>query len=214
MNKSFETVCSDFYEQYKLLNESDKELFSRVCNKLLTNNFIYGQIKEDKDDYYAILRLKEEIKSYFYLINYTLGEDSGFKLFFLRSAEGAGRIRLKKMESILVLLFRKFYYVRSKETGSSVKLLVTFDELIDEINRTKIYKERMNKVLLKSALLVLRRYKLIDFNAVNYANTDTFEIFPTILYVVKTEDVKIIEDKLASYTNAEGEDEEDETDED
>ncbi len=214
MNKSFETVCSDFYEQYKLLNESDKELFSRVCNKLLTNNFIYGQIKEDKDDYYAILRLKEEIKSYFYLINYTLGEDSGFKLFFLRSAEGAGRIRLKKMESILVLLFRKFYYVRSKETGSSVKILVTFDELIDEINRTKIYKERMNKVLLKSALLVLRRYKLIDFNAVNYANTDTFEIFPTILYVVKTEDVKIIEDKLASYTNAEGEDEEDETDED
>lgn len=214
MNKSFETVCSDFYEQYKLLNESDKELFSRVCNKLLTNNFIYGQIKEDKDDYYAILRLKEEIKSYFCLINYTLGEDSGFKLFFLRSAEGAGRIRLKKMESILVLLFRKFYYVRSKETGSSVKILVTFDELIDEINRTKIYKERMNKVLLKSALLVLRRYKLIDFNAVNYANTDTFEIFPTILYVVKTEDVKIIEDKLASYTNAEGEDEEDETDED
>lgn len=214
MNKSFETVCSDFYEQYKLLNESDKELFSRVCNILLTNNFIYGQIKEDKDDYYAILRLKEEIKSYFYLINYTLGEDSGFKLFFLRSAEGAGRIRLKKMESILVLLFRKFYYVRSKETGSSVKILVTFDELIDEINRTKIYKERMNKVLLKSALLVLRRYKLIDFNAVNYANTDTFEIFPTILYVVKTEDVKIIEDKLASYTNAEGEDEEDETDED
>ena len=181
---------------------------------MLTNNFIYGQIKEDKDDYYAILRLKEEIKSYFYLINYTLGEDSGFKLFFLRSAEGAGRIRLKKMESILVLLFRKFYYVRSKETGSSVKILVTFDELIDEINRTKIYKERMNKVLLKSALLVLRRYKLIDFNAVNYANTDTFEIFPTILYVVKTEDVKIIEDKLASYTNAEGEDEEDETDED
>ena len=214
MSKSLKAAAKDFFDNYDLLKDNDRELFSRLCNKLLTNNFIYGQIKSDREDYRDINRLKTEITNYFYLIDYSLRQDSNYKIFYLRSNDGKGKIKLKKMESVLVLLFRKLYYVKSKETGTSVEITVTFDELSDEINKTHLFKDKMTKQLLKDSLLVLRRFKLIYFDSTNFNTTDLFEIYPTIIHVVTTEDLKLIENKLASYQNADDEESEDETDED
>ena len=214
MSKSLKAAAKDFFDNYDLLKDNDRELFSRLCNKLLTNNFIYGQIKSDREDYRDINRLKTEITNYFYLIDYSLEHDSNYKIFYLRSNDGKGKIKLKKMESVLVLLFRKLYYVKSKETGTSVEVTVTFDELSDEINKTHLFKDKMTKQLLKDSLLVLRRFKLIYFDSTNFNTTDLFEIYPTIIHVVTTEDLKLIENKLASYQNADDEESEDETDED
>lgn len=214
MSKSLKAAAKDFFDNYDLLKDNDRELFSRLCNKLLTNNFIYGQIKSDREDYRDINRLKTEITNYFYLIDYSLEHDSNYKIFYLRSNDGKGKIKLKKMESVLVLLFRKLYYVKSKETGTSVEITVTFDELSDEINKTHLFKDKMTKQLLKDSLLVLRRFKLIYFDSTNFNTTDLFEIYPTIIHVVTTEDLKLIENKLASYQNADDEECEDETDED
>lgn len=214
MSKSLKAAAKDFFDNYDLLKDNDRELFSRLCNKLLTNNFIYGQIKSDREDYRDINRLKTEITNYFYLIDYSLEHDSNYKIFYLRSNDGKGKIKLKKKESILVLLLRKLYYVKSKETGTSVEITVTFDELINEINKTHLFKDTVGKPLLKDSLLVLRRLKLIYFDSTNYNTTDLFEIYPTIIHVVTTEDLKLIENKLASYQNADDEESEDETDED
>ena len=214
MSKSLKAAAKDFFDIYYFLKDNDRELFSRLCNKLLTNNFIYGQIKSDREDYRDINRLKTEITNYFYLIDYSLEHDSNYKIFYLRSNDGKGKIKLKKMESVLVLLFRKLYYVKSKETGTSVEITVTFDELSDEINKTHLFKDKMTKQLLKDSLLVLRRFKLIYFDSTNFNTTDLFEIYPTIIHVVTTEDLKLIENKLASYQNADDEESEDETDED
>ena len=211
MSKSLKAAAKDFFDNYDLLKDNDRELFSRLCNKLLTNNFIYGQIKSDREDYRDINRLKTEITDYFYLIDYSLEHDSNYKIFYLRSNDGKGKIKLKKMESVLVLLLRKLYYVKSKETGTSVEITVTFDELSDEINKTHLFKDKMTKQLLKDSLLVLRRFKLIYFDSTNFNTTDLFEIYPTIIHVVTTEDLKLIENKLASYQNADDEESEDET---
>jgi hypothetical protein len=59
MNISRDTISGDFNDLYKQMGERDKDEFSRVCNKLLNNNFIYGQIKEDKNDYLTIIRFKD-----------------------------------------------------------------------------------------------------------------------------------------------------------
>ena len=85
MSKSLKAAAKDFFDNYDLLKDNDRELFSRLCNKLLTNNFIYGQIKSDREDYRDINRLKTEITNYFYLIDYSLEHDSNYKIFYLRS---------------------------------------------------------------------------------------------------------------------------------
>lgn len=214
MNIARESICGDFFEMYKQMNESDRDSFSKLCNRLLGSNFIYGQIKKDKDTYYSIIKWQDEIKKYFSLIDYSLEHDSTYKIFFLKSNLSKDRIRLKKMESILMLLCRKFYYVKGKEVNSSVNILVTFDDLVEEINKTQIYRDKLVKGQLADSLKILKRYKVINFDSNNFDETDVFEIYPTILYVVTNMDLKMIEDKLTSYQNADDGDTKDEIDED
>ena len=214
MNIARESICGEFFEMYKQMNESDRDSFSKLCNRLLGSNFIYGQIKKDKDTYYSIIKWQDEIKKYFSLIDYSLEHDSTYKIFFLKSNLSKDRIRLKKMESILMLLCRKFYYVKGKEVNSSVNILVTFDDLVEEINKTQIYRDKLVKGQLADSLKILKRYKVINFDSNNFDETDVFEIYPTILYVVTNMDLKMIEDKLASYQNADDGDTKDEIDED
>lgn len=214
MSASRESVCDDFSLLYKQMNETDRDFFSRCCNKLLTNNFIYGQLKEDKNDFYSIIKFEEEIRLFFSLIDYTLEQDKTYKIIYLKSKSGKDRVKFKKMESVLVLLFRKFYYIKGKEVNSSVNIFVSFNELIDEINKTLIFKDRLNKGQLYGSLKILKRYKIIDFDSTNYNDTDTFEIFPTILYVVTDMDLRMIGDKLASYQNSDEGENKDEADED
>lgn len=214
MGISKETACDNFSKMYFEMSESDKEDFSRVCNKLLRHNFIYGQIKNDKKDYYSIIHWQDEIKNYFSLIDYSLEHDGTYKIFFLKSLNGADRIRLQKMESVLLLLFRKFFYVKGKETSSLIDILITFDDLLTEINKTYIFKDALTKTQLFNSLKVLKRYKLIDFDSNNYNETDVLKIYPTILHVVTDMDLKMINDKLSSYKNGEEGDTQDETSED
>lgn len=209
-----ETACKDFSQMYMEMSESDKEDFSKVCNKLLRHSFIYGQIKNDKKDYYSIIHWQDEIKNYFSLIDYSLEHDGTYKIFYLQSFNGSDRIRLQKMESVLLLLFRKFFYVKGKETSSLIDILITFDELLTEINKTYIFKDSLVKTQLLNSLKVLKRYKLIDFDINNYNETDVLKIYPTILHVVTDMDLKMINDKLDSYKNGEVGDAQDETNED
>lgn len=214
MNIARESICGEFFEMYKQMNESDRDSFSKLCNRLLGSNFIYGQIKKDKDTYYSIIKWQDEIKKYFSLIDYSLEHDSTYKIFFLKSNLSKDRIRLKKMESILMLLCRKFYYIKGKEVNSSVNILVTFDDLVEEINKTQIYRDKLVKGQLADSLKILKRYKVINFDSNNFDETDVFEIYPTILYVVTNMDLKMIDDKLTSYQNADDGDTKDEIDED
>ena len=214
MSFSRESICGEFYEMNKLMQESYREAFSKVCNKILNNKFIYGQIQEDKNDFLTITRWRDEISKYFSLIDYTLEQDNSYKIFFLKSRTGRDRVKLKKMESVLVLLFRKFYYVKGKKDNSSVNILITFNELIDEINKTHIYKEGLGKGQLEDSLKILKRYKIINFDSKNYYQSDAFEIYPTVLYVVTNMDLKMIGDKLSSYRYTNDGENLDEVDED
>ena len=58
------TTAKSFNDQYSELTETDKYAFSRLCNKLLNENFIYGQLQADKTDYYAILKFRDLIENY------------------------------------------------------------------------------------------------------------------------------------------------------
>lgn len=208
-------VCDNFCEHYKELSGNEKEDFSGVCNRLLGENYIYGQKKEDRNAYFIILKLKETIENYFDIIDYSLNWDSSYKIFYLKSKLDRNRLKLKKIESVLVLLFRKFYYVKSKEdVNASINIMVSYEELLNEIDQTHIYKDKLNKTDLLNSLKVLKRYKIINFDVQKYLSTNALEIYPTILYIVTDNDLKMIDNRLMSYKNTQEEENGDEADQD
>lgn len=207
------TTAKSFNDQYSELTETDKYAFSRLCNKLLNENFIYGQLQADKTDYYAILKFRDLIENYFDLIDYQLSHNDTRKIFFLESTADRNRIKLKKIESVLLVLLRRAYYVKSKETvDSNVNISITIDELIDSLVQTNIYKDKLAKTQIIDALKVLKRFKLINFDGKNYEINNVIEIFPMVSLVVKINDIDQLNIKLKTYKSKE--DDEDETDED
>ena len=86
------TTAKSFNDQYSELRETDKYVFSSLCNKLLNENFIYGQLQADKTDYYAILKFRGLIENYFDLIDYQLSHHDTRKIFFLQSTADLNRI--------------------------------------------------------------------------------------------------------------------------
>ena len=207
------TTAKSFNDQYNELTETDKYAFSRLCNKLLNENFIYGQLQADKTDYYAILKFRDLIENYFDLIDYQLSHDDTRKIFFLESTADRNRIKLKKIESVLLVLLRRAYYVKSKENiNTNVNISITIDELIDSLVQTNIYKDKLAKTQIIDALKVLKRFKLINFDGKNYEINNVIEIFPMVSLVVKINDIDQLNNKLKTYKSKE--DDEDETDED
>jgi len=206
-------IAEQFAEQYKLLGEKQKETFSYICFKLLNENYIFGQKEDEKDLYYNIDLFKDILQNYFNLIDYELASDKVYKIFYLKSSSERTSLKLKKLDSIILLLLRKFYYTKSKETNSDINIAITYDELLEDINKTAIYKERLKKTEIFTSLKNLKRYKIINFEYKFYSTSDALTIYPTILYAVTETDLNNIQVILSGYGSKE-EDLIDEIDED
>ncbi len=213
---SKDTICTKFNEIYHTLNDTKKDLFAKLCNKLIGYNFVYGQLSEDKNDYYSILAMKEIIQAYFAMIEFQLVHDDMRKIFYLESTTDRNRVKLKKMETVILVLLRKFYYLKSKESiDANTNISITIDELLSALDDTGIYKnkDKIPKTQIIDALSNLKKYKLINFDKNNYEVNNVVEIFPTVAMVVKINDIDLINNKLKTYI-AKEEEEYNEVDED
>ena len=210
------TLATKFNDIYQTMNDTKKGLFAKLCDKLLGYNFVYGQLPEDKNDYYYILEMREVIESYFAIIEFEHRHDDTRKIFYLESTADRNRVRLKKMETVILVLLRRFYYTKSKETiDSNTNISITIDELISALDDTGIYKnkDKVPKTLIIESLSNLKKFKLLNFDKKNYETNNVIEIFPTVSLVVKINDIDLINPKLKTYIARE-EDEDNETDED
>lgn len=216
-NAQMNAICEKFMEEYLELSDARKSTFSRLCNKLLNENFIYysNVDQKDKNDYYEILSLKSIIENYFAMLDFDLINVDTYKIFYLKTTENRNRIRLKKLDTVMLLIFRLLYHKGSQNVNLSADISATLGELIQEINKTGIFKERLTKTDLLNSLKTLRRYKLIYFDFNDWNDDDIIFIYPTILYIVKIDDINLLNEKIKEYRNNDNtEENEDEISED
>lgn len=213
-NASKNLACEEFTREYKNLSDTKKDNFSRLCNKLLNENFIYFSRSDtrDRNDYYDILTMKSLIENYFTMLDYDLVHIDTYKIFFLKTTADRYRLKLKKMETVLLLVFRLLYHKGSLNVNSSTDISTTFSELSQEVNKTGIFNNLLTKTDYLNALKTLRKHKLINFTFNDLQDDNIILIYPTILYVVKIDNIDAINSKIKSYKNSLTEDENDETD--
>jgi hypothetical protein len=211
MNKY--NISTDFYNRFVKLTEAQKENFSRICNRILNANFIMKRKAADNSDYYFIIEHFTIFQSYFALMDYSLIHYESDSIITINTDLDRNRIRLKKVESVMLLVLRYLYHQKLKEINQFDKIMVSIGDIHNEIEKTNIYGSRLRITELESSLRLLKRFNIIDFISTNFANDDTqIEIYPSILYVVKIEDIKDLTTKLKSYKLEV--DEDDETEED
>lgn len=206
-------ACEEYAKGYIELTDTRKNTFSRLCNKLLNDNFIYAYRQEDRNDYYEILSMKRLIENYFSMMDFDLIHVDSYKLFYIQTNADRNRIRLKKLDTIIVLVFRLLYHKGSLDINSSSDISTTLGKMITEINQTGIFKSQPSMTDYMDSLRLLKRYKLIDYNFKDFKEDNVIVIYPTILYVAKVDSINMLNDKLKTYIAVKGDDE-DEVEED
>ena len=198
-----------------VLENVPKDKFRATANKLLNECFIIKKNKDTISDYNFISNYRDYFISLFDLLGYELviQEDQG--VIGINNPAGTGRIHLKKIESMLLLILRLLYIEERKKVSQIGDVVVIVDQIYDKYNMLKM-KNKLDKTTLRNSMGLFRRYHLIQNLDADMSNPDTrVIIYPSILLAVANSSLddmyQAAKDKLDKYGRG-GEDRADSSD--
>jgi len=201
----------------QLLENVSREKFRINANKLLNECFILKECPDTKNCYYFVLKEKDLFKAYFDLLGYevVLNEDSG--IISLNNLFGTGRIRLRKLDSILLLIIRLIYIEEKKRLSQTDSVITQSDEIYDRYR--SLTGIRLKKHELKTSLGLLKRYHIINNLDSDMSDPETrIQIYASVTLAFDPAQLDQVyeqsRDKLNKYVNGGGADESTDEDED
>ena len=201
----------------QLLENVSREKFRINANKLLNECFILKECPDTKNCYYFVLKEKDLFKAYFDLLGYevVLNEDSG--IISLNNLFGTGRIRLRKLDSILLLIIRLIYIEEKKRLSQTDSVITQSDEIYDRYR--SLTGIRLKKHELKTSLGLLKRYHIINNLDSDMSDPGTrIQIYASVTLAFDPAQLDQVyeqsRDKLNKYVNGGGADESTDEDED
>lgn len=193
--------------EMEILKESliQKEKFKTAANKLLNNCFIVKKKEDTRNDYIFIIQNKDLFNEYFDLLGYRLELNEMQGVVALTSQLGTGRLRLKKIESILLLILRLLYIEKRKELSLNEDVVVLTDEIHQKYNMLKLEaKANLDKTTLRDTVRLFRRYNIVSNIDSDVTLSDArIRIYPSVLFAVPNDNLSIlyeaINEKLKKY---------------
>ncbi|MFU8793154.1 MAG: DUF4194 domain-containing protein [Acholeplasmataceae bacterium] len=207
-------ASKQFHDTYIELKEGEKNNFSRIVNKLFQVNFVTRRKPGDTNDYRFILAYKETFEAFFQLSDFTLNIKREDDVVFIKNENLFNHMRLRKTESLLILILRVLYQRKKDVITLDEDVEVFLHEIHEELTRIGyLDHKRITKDKLKPALTFLRAYNIIDYIDRGLHDDARIKIYPTILYITNLESIKAVIERIDAYTESGGESYE-ETDED
>ncbi|MDX9691875.1 MAG: DUF4194 domain-containing protein [Acholeplasmataceae bacterium] len=212
MNKT--QAAKQFNDAYSLLKEGEKTIFSRIVNKLFQVNFLTKKKPGDVNDYRFILAFKEIFEAYYQIADFSLHIERDEEVVYITNDNFYNHMRLKKTESILILVIRILYQRKKDFVTLDENVEIFLHEIHSELMRIGyLDHKRITKDRLKPALSFLRNYNIIDYIDRGLHDDARIKIYPTILYITNLEGMKEVIQKLDGFVEGGAEDDE-EVDED
>ena len=181
-----------------------KDKFKSAANKLLGECFLLKKHKDTASDYNYILNNKDAFIEYFDILGYELIIDEQNGVIGLNNPSGTGRIHLKKIESILLLILRLLYIEKRKQLSQIDDVIIIADEIYDKYSMLKM-NAKLDKTAMRNTLGMFQRYHLIGKLDSDLSNPDTsIMIYPSILFAVTVSSLDDLyqsaKDKLDKYS--------------
>lgn len=191
----------DWVVQYEQLNTREREDFARIANRLLTATFIVKQQEGGRRDYYFVERNEAAFSGYLRLLQWDLIVDRAYGIVQAINKQGAGRLQLRLMESVLLLLLRLLYEECRKDLSLTDDVVCQVQEIHDKALTLRI-RERgvVEKKHLQNAFALFRRHSLVEL--IDEDVTDPkcrFKLLPAILFAVRLEGLQELTDRLETY---------------
>ena len=181
-----------------------KDKFKSAANKLLGECFLLKKHKDTASDYNYILNNKDAFIEYFDILGYELIIDEQNGVIGLNNPSGTGRIHLKKIESILLLILRLLYIEKRKQLSQIDDVIIIADEIYDKYSMLKM-NAKLDKTAMRNTLGMFQRYHLIGKLDSDMSNPETrIMIYPSILFAITVSSLDDLyqsaKDKLEKYS--------------
>ncbi|WHY01088.1 DUF4194 domain-containing protein [Neobacillus sp. DY30] len=203
----------------KILNESviQKEKFRTTANKLLNHCFILKKKDDTRNDYIFIVQNRELFIEYFDLLGYKIEINEMQGVVALTNVAGTGRIRLRKIESVILLILRLLYIEKRKELSLNEEVVVLSDDIHEKYNMLKIEaKSNLDKTMFKDTIRLFKRFNIISNLDSDITMSDArIKIYPSVLFAVPNDNLTLLYDaineKLNKYMNGGEQNDDEET---
>lgn len=195
----------DFENRFeKILGSVSKEKFRQNANKLLNECFILKECSDTKNCYYFILKEKELYTAFFDLLGYDIVINEEYGIIAINNSFGTGRIRLRLLDSIILLLLRLIFIEEKKKLSQTEQVIIYVDELYERYRGLK--NERLKKTDMKTVLGLLKRYHIVTNLDSDMGNPDTrIQIYPSVILALDTNELNDVYEetkcKLDKYVN-------------
>lgn len=190
-------LCRDFLER---LPSSDKENFVRLCNKLLNVGFLCKKKAGSKKDYYFIQKHRKLFEQYLSVLGYELELHEEYGVVHLLNRFQYNHYRLKLYDSIILIILRILYDEKKRELSLADDIIVTVGEIQEKYLALKIRNGLIDKTTMNNALMLFKRFQLLDTLDKDLTLEDTrILLLDSLLFAVKVEDIKTAFEKLQRY---------------
>lgn len=180
--------------------QKDKDEFSRICNRLLSNCFLCKRNETNKADYYFVRKYREKFVEYLSVLGYRLEINEEYGVIQLTNPQNYNRCNLKLMESIVLLILRILYDEKRRELSVSDEVIVNVGDIHEKFMSLKVRDKMIDKTSLRNAISTLKRFQIIETLDKDVTNEDSrIIIFDSILMAVRVEDIKKTYEKLENY---------------
>jgi len=193
-------------ENYENMTQSQKQLFSDTCIKLLSTGFLAREKKDNKEQYYFLLSYKEDFDAYFSVMNYEIVIDREQGAVQLAHKESHNVLRLKKEESLILLILRILYHQNLVKTSITENVVISVDEVHQKYDALEL-KKKINKTDLQSILRLFKKHNIIEPLGDITLSTTKVIIYPTILMAINTHQINDVYDLVMKISGSEGSEE-------
>ncbi len=162
--------------------------FKDTVNKLLASTFLSRDKRDNKESYYFLMSYKEVFDEFFKILGYEITLDMPTGSVMLSGATPSNTLKLKRDESIILLILRLLYHEKMKDTSLNENIVCSVSDIHEKYDYLEI-KRKLNKTDLISALRLLRRYNLIEVTGDLTSSACKIVILPTILMAIRSEDI-------------------------
>lgn len=207
-------VLNDFTERYGLIASSDSKTdrFAKIVLRLLSETFLVQDKKFDSDDYYVATSVyKELLEDFFRFLDISFIVDKEKRLCYIKGDNDRNRLRLRKLDTVLLLVLRSLSFSSDQDFTSLVSTQVSVRDILNKITETEIYPNGINMTAFTDSLNLLRRYKVVDFNDDPGKDETMISIYNSILLLVSSSSLEELAGRLSKYVGV-TEDEETTTD--
>ena len=184
------------------MTQTQQDQFKDTANKLLSNTYLSRDKRDNKESYYFLMSYKDLFDEFFKILGYEIEFDTASGSVMLSGATAANTLKLKRDETIVLLILRLLYHEKMKNTSLNDNIVCEINDIHEKYDYLEI-KKKLNKTDLLSSLRTFRRYNLIEITGDITTSYCKVVILPTILMAIKSEDITEVYNTIMKIRDAE-----------